>query len=417
MAWEYVGTYVDDIMIAMKDPAEFIETLKKEYKFKFKGDGPIDFHLGLNYIRDKDGTLRTEPVKYLDKMFDTYERMFGTQPKPAATPLEKGDHPELDESPLCDEEDASKVLSMIGQLQWLITLGRFDIYPHLNSVSRFRLAPRKGHLDRLKRIYGYLKGRRDGTIRIRTDQPDYSQYPDQHFDWAETIYSGAQEEIPDDAPEPLGKSVVLTTFVDANLYHDMISGKALTAVLHMINQTPFDWYTKKQATCETATFGAEFVAAKTAVEQIQENRLTLRYLGVPIQGKTYMFGDNQSVVTNGTLPHSQLSKRHNALSYHKVRESVASGMIGFYHIAGNRNPADILSKHWGFQQVWWQLKSLLFWMGDTSNIKTKVATRQSSTSERTRGECHESNHIPSSVAHLKGATHITRDIWQLEFKG
>jgi hypothetical protein len=130
-----------------------------------------------------------------------------------------------------------------------------------------------------------------------------------------------------------------------------------------------------------------------------------------------MFGNNQSIVTNGTLPHSQLRKRHNALSYHKVRESVASGMIGLYHIAGNKNPADILSKHWGFQQVWWQLKSLLFWMGDTSNIKTKVATQQYSTSERTLGECHESNHIPSSVAHLKGATHITRDIWKFEFKG
>jgi hypothetical protein len=195
----------------------------------------------------------------------------------------------------------------------------------------------------------------------------------------------------------------------------MVSGKATTAVLHLINKAPFDWYSKKQATVETATFGAEFVAAKTAVEQIQEIRLTLRYMGVPIKGKTYMFGDNKSVVTNSTIPHSQLNKRHNALSYHKTREAVASNMIGFYHIDGDKNPADILSKHWGFQQVWWQLKSLLFWQGDTSNIKKEVATKQSNRHERTGGEYHDPSHPRSSVAHLRGATHISREVWILEF--
>jgi hypothetical protein len=90
-----------------------------------------------------------------------------------------------------------------------------------------------------------------------------------------------------------------------------------------------------------------------------------------------MFGDNKSVVTNSTMPQSQLSKRHNPLSYHWVRESIASGMVGFYHVDGDKNPADTLIKHGGFQQVWWQLKSLLIWSGDTSNIKTSVATKES----------------------------------------
>ena len=35
------------------------------------------------------------------------------------------------------------------------------------------------------------------------------------------------------------------------------------------------------------------------------------------------------------------------------------GIVGFYHIPGTQNPADILSKHWGFQQVWPMLKPLL----------------------------------------------------------
>ena len=151
----------------------------------------------------------------------------------------------------------------------------------------------------------------------------------------------------------------------------------MTAVLHLINQTPFDYYCKRQATVETATFGSEFIAAKTAVDQIVNIRTTLRYLGVPIKGKTYMFGDNQSVVTNSTLPHSQLNKRHNALAYHRVREAVAcKDMLGFYHIPGDKNPADILSKHWGFQQVWPQLKALLYWSGETQNISQQIKTKQ-----------------------------------------
>ena len=81
--------------------------------------------------------------------------------------------------------------------------------------------------------------------------------------------------------------------------------------------------------------------------------------------KSFMFGDNQSVVTSSTIPHSKLHKRHTALSYHRVREAIASGVVIFAHIPGNTNPADILSKHWAHPQVWPMLQALLFHQGDT----------------------------------------------------
>ena len=133
-----------------------------------------------------------------------------------------------------------------------------------------------------------------------------SMFPDQVFDWTYSVYGDVKEQMPTDAPKPLGRRVKLTTYVDANLYHDLVNGRALTAVLHMINQTPLDWYCKKQATVETATFGSEFVAARTATDQIVDIRTSLRYLGVPVHGKTIMLGDNESVVTNATMPHSKL---------------------------------------------------------------------------------------------------------------
>ena len=117
--------------------------------------------------------------------------------------------------------------------------------------------------------------------------------------------------------------MTLTTYVDANLYHDMITGRSVTGIIHLINGTPFDWYSKKQSTVETATYTSEFVAARVAIDQIIDHRTTLRYLGVPIREKTYMFGDNKPVVDGCMKPHAQLHKRHTAFSFHRVREAVA----------------------------------------------------------------------------------------------
>jgi hypothetical protein len=93
--------------------------------------------------------------------------------------------------------------------------------------------------------------------------------------------------------------VTLTHYVDANdLFHDIITGRsAVTGILHLVNKTPINWYSKKQVTIKTATYGSEYVAAHTCLEQVMDPRLTLRrYLGVPIRSRSYMFGDNKTVV-------------------------------------------------------------------------------------------------------------------------
>ena len=51
-----------------------------------------------------------------------------------------------------------------------------------------------------------------------------------------------------------------------------------------------------------------------------------------------------SVVMSSTIPSSTLKKRWNALSYHRVREAVAAGIINVVHLSGDENPADFLTK-------------------------------------------------------------------------
>ena len=368
--YEYVGVYVDDLIIASKNPQRIIDELEsKPHSFKLKGTGEVDFHLGCDYFREEDGTLCVGPRKYIDRLDAAYKNHFGTTPsQKVQSPLEKNDHPELDDSPLLDQDGIAKYQSLIGTLQWTISLGRFDVATAVMSMSSFRAAPREGHLERVKRICGYLSKFRNAFIRIRTEEPDYSDLPSKDYDWSRSVYGDVKERRAPDAPEPKGKYVTTTTYKDANLYHDLSTGRAVTGVLHFLNQTPIDWFTKKQETVETATYGSEFAAARTAIQQIAALRQALQYLGVPIRESSYLFGDNESVVKSGSIPHSQLSKRHHALAYHYTREAVASKMVSFHHIDGDMNPADVLSKHWGHSQVYSMLRPMLFYKGDTADL-------------------------------------------------
>ena len=79
--YEYIAVYVDDLAICLKDPESFCDTLKKKYKLKLKGVGPINYHLGCGYTRDEDGTLVADPRKYVEKILESYEKTFWRKTK------------------------------------------------------------------------------------------------------------------------------------------------------------------------------------------------------------------------------------------------------------------------------------------------------------------------------------------------
>jgi len=122
--YEYIAQYVDDLAIISQNPQEIIDKLKNHYNFKLKGTGPIAYHLGANFERDQEGILCMSPSKYIDRMIESYLRLFGTKPKTIySSPLEKGDHPELDTSSELDIEGIKLYQSMIGAAQWIVSLG------------------------------------------------------------------------------------------------------------------------------------------------------------------------------------------------------------------------------------------------------------------------------------------------------
>jgi len=186
-----------------------------------------------------------------------------------------GVHLELDASEPLNKDDQKLHQSSIGTLQWVIQIGRFDIQTAVMSLSHFRAVPRQGHRDCVKRIHGCLSKMRHATNKIRTDAPNCSDAPVKMHDWEHTCCVDAKEEIPLDAPKPKGKPATMTSCFDADLHHDLISGKSVAGVLHQLNKTPIDLHSKPQSTVETATFGSECVAARTCAEQIIDLHLTL----------------------------------------------------------------------------------------------------------------------------------------------
>jgi hypothetical protein len=363
--YEYVCVYVDDLAVMMKRPQDFFSELRRR-SYKLKGVGEITYHLGGDFYRDPDGTLAWGAKTYVKRIIEQSQSIFGSLPKEFKTPIDKDDHPELDTSDELPYEKIRDFQSLIGSFQWAVSLGRYDIQCVVMTMGRFRSAPRIGHLARLERIAGYLRKHPDGAIRFRTDIPDYSSLKHIEYNWEYSVYGDAQEELPPNMPPPRGNPVLTTTFEDANLLHDLTTGRSCTGILHLVNQTPIEWFSKLQTSVETATYGSEFVAARLASEQIMDLRYTLRMLGAPVEGKAYMFGDNQSVITSSTIPHSSLNKRHNALSYHRVREAIASNVLWFFHISGKDNPSDVLTKFLGFSFFWPLIKPFLFWRGQPS---------------------------------------------------
>ena len=197
----------------------------------------------------------------------------------------------------------------------------------------------------------------------------YTSQPTYH-EWMDTVYGPVSEELPANMPPPRGCLVRTTTFFDANLMHDVVTGRSCTGVLHLLNQTPSSWFSSRQGQVETATYGSEFMAARQAVEQIIDIRYTLRMFGVPLDGPAWLLGDNQAVINSTTIPHSSLSKRWNALSYHRCCEAVAAGIVRFEFLPGRENPSDILTKNlpWAKARVF--VEPLLLWKGETVSSGT-----------------------------------------------
>ena len=133
-------------------------------------------------------------------------------------------------------------------------------------------------------------------------------------------------------------------FADSNHGHDKVTGRSVTGMISFVGRTPVHWSAKRQGAVQSATFGAEFVALKRAVEEAITLRYHMRSMGVAVTQPTVIYGDNLSAITNATMPGSALKKKYLALSYHFCREPFSAGIVDIRKINGKDNYADAMTK-------------------------------------------------------------------------
>jgi hypothetical protein len=224
----------------------------------------------------------------------------------------------------------------------------------VSKLSRYLAAPREGHLEQVFHIFAYLKHHPKSRMVFDDHEMIRDMTNFMQCDWSE-FYLGAAKAEPPNAPELRGKSVTMTCYVDADHAGCHATRRSQSGVLIYNNKAPILWYSKRQNTVETSTFGSEYIAARIAVEMIEGLWYKLRMMGIEVSGPTAMFCDNESVVKNSTRPESMLKKKHNAIAYHRVREAQAARIITISHIAGMVNPADVFTK----SLPGWKLKDLI----------------------------------------------------------
>ncbi|GFH62200.1 hypothetical protein CTEN210_18676 [Chaetoceros tenuissimus] len=144
--------------------------------------------------------------------------------------------PELDTSEECTDDQVTLFKNLIGILQWAVELD-FD-YDKVNEQTEF-----------MKKAY-----------------------PDD------------VEDLPPNAPVPRRKLLSMYVFVDSDYAGEKVTSRSQTEILLYLNSSPIIWYSKRQATIESSTFGSEFVALHVASELIISMRYKLRMIGVPIEG-------------------------------------------------------------------------------------------------------------------------------------
>jgi Reverse transcriptase (RNA-dependent DNA polymerase) len=348
--YEMVLCYVDDILAISHDPRPTLIALTSTFKLKDDKIEPPDVYLGAQLGRMQAKSVESWTMsaeKYVNASVKNVEESLGKRGLRLATkvftPLPPDYRPELEASAELKSDGVQLYQELIGVLRWAVELGRVDILLETSLMSTHMAMPREGHLQQLYRMFAYLKANSQRKIAFDPQHPAISEKMFKKHDWHD-FYRGVKEAIPGDMPVPRGNPMSTHCFVDASHGSDRATRRSQTGILIFCNSAPIIWYSKRQNTVEASTFGSEFQAMKNAVELIEAMRYKLRMFGVPIDGPTNIFCDNEAVYKNTSLPESTLKKKHHSIAYHRCREAVAAGTVRVAKEGTKTNLSDLFTK-------------------------------------------------------------------------
>ena len=353
--WEYVLLYTDDcLVISENGEAVLRNEIGKYFELKEESIGAPNIYLGgkLRKVECENGVHAwafgsSQYIQAAVGNVENYLSERGADPLPrkAPTPLSSKYRPEVDVSQELPPSDASHYQSLIGILRWIVELGRVDICCEVSMMSSHLALPRVGHLKEVYHIFGYLRKRHNAEMVFDPTVPEIDQSQFERRDWSTSeMDMESKETLPPNMPEPRGLGFIMRALVDADHATDSMTRKSRTGFLVFLNSAPIYWMSKKQTSVETSSFGSEFIAMKLCCEYVRGLRYKLRMMGISCEEPTYIYGDNQSVLSNTTIPESTLKKKSHSIAYHFVREGVARDEWRTTYINTHDNASDLMTK-------------------------------------------------------------------------
>jgi len=350
--YEYLFVYTDDVIAISENPDAIMKKLGTFYLLKPDSVQEPKTFLGATISKcrmdgtDYDTWTIGSKAYLVEALRVVKQRIAGKKyhlqlQKKVKTVLPSGYKPELDGSKEVDDETAIVYMQFVGILRWLVELGRIDVAAGVSMMSAYNAMPRVGHFHAVLHMFAYLENNLDWELAMDCRPKEWNVIPEQS--WKE-FYPFAKDELPPDMPEPLGKAVELTMFVDASHAANVVTRQSRTGVIIYVMGAPVIWFSKKQNSIETSSFGSEFMALKTGIELLEGLRYKLRMMGVPIDGYCSTFVDNNSVVVNTSSPESTLKKKSNSIAYHFARAKSAADVLRIDWVPTDENCADILTK-------------------------------------------------------------------------
>ena len=108
-------------------------------------------------------------------------------PKMAETPMIASYRPELYVTPELDPIMAAYYMSLIGILQWIVELGRVDIYLEVFMMSSHMDLPKEGHIEQLFHMFSYLSKYHNTEMVFDPSDPviDGSKYQSRYWTFSE----------------------------------------------------------------------------------------------------------------------------------------------------------------------------------------------------------------------------------------
>jgi hypothetical protein len=249
---------------------------------------------------------------------------------------------------------------MIGILRWAVELGRIDIQVEVAIMSQYQASARQGHLEALYLIFHFLWKNPKKRLVMDPKQPEVDESVFNNTAQWEEFYGSLREEDPPNMPTPLGRAVSMTAFVDADHGSNVITRRSQTGYFLFVMNALMASFSKKQNTVEASTYGSELVALRIVRDRIVEMRIKCKSIGLPLVGATEVYCDNQGVVMNTSIPGSTLSKKHNSINYHIIRESAAAKILRVGKEDTETNLSDCLTKLQPYSRKQYLTRSILW---------------------------------------------------------